>query len=117
MHGGAGQVSEGRQQEAEAVRTIQTRLVVEVVTSDSMLTPLNNVNVTVFRPDAIGCLDNRIAAAQTSDAGTAVIDSLPPGAYIVSVKRIGARTVNAEILLKPGSSDTLRISLIWEPWH
>ena len=53
--------------------------------------------------------------AHTDSTGIAIIDSLPPGQYAVTVSMLGMQRVDDSVMIRPGFADSARVILRIDP--
>lgn len=82
----------------------RTTGVIDGAVSDSSLRPISFAEVTILRTEI---------KLQTNSIGRFRFNDVPPGQYLLIVRRIGFRPISS--IIQVGTRDTLRLSFIMEP--
>lgn len=87
-----------------ATVTQRTTGVIDGAVADTMLRPVSFAEVTILRTEI---------KLQTNSQGRFRFNDVPPGQYLLIVRRIGFRPISS--IIQVGTRDTLRLSFIMEP--
>ena len=99
-------VVSSRRSDPELVQLARSRLVVRVESE----TGLDKAEIRLTHT-----LTNSTRIALTDSIGRALIDTLPPGDYLGTARRVGMRQQSFRLRLDSGFADTLRIAFGWAP--